>query len=149
MTDAYNERMRANELLSDSTERTYAVVATARRVNPLMVKRSMAIEGKTKLMERTIFGVSRYNMRVLDSGHPGGLPAALGMERRRDGRPQVHLHERHGLRLPRVPVLRHDHLPRPADRGFLRPHIPRNRKTGQSQYERERLRESDGKWGKK
>lgn len=75
-------------------------------------------------------------MRVLGSGDPGGLPAALWMERRdgtsQEWRPQVHLHERHGLQLSRIPVLRHDHLPGPADRGFLRSHIPGNRETGQS-----------------
>lgn len=71
-------------------------------------------------------------MRVLGSGHVGGLPAAVGLERRRDERAQVHLHEGDGLQLPRVPVLRHHHLPGPADRGFLRSHISGDREAGQS-----------------
>jgi len=71
-------------------------------------------------------------MRVLGSGHSGRLPAALWMERRRDERSQVHLHECHGLQLSRVPVLCHDHLPCSTDRGFLRSHISSNRKTGKS-----------------
>lgn len=84
-------------------------------------------------------------MRVLGSGHPGGVPAAIRVERRRDERSQVYLHQCHGLQLSRVPLLRHDHLSRSADRGFLRPHIPGNRKTGQS-HEREIPRVEKWQW---
>lgn len=71
-------------------------------------------------------------MRVLDSGHVRGFLTASRMERRQARRLQVPLHESDGLQLSRVPVLRHYHLPRPADRGLLRPHISRDRKAGQS-----------------
>jgi len=77
-------------------------------------------------------------MRMLGSGHSGRLLTALRMECRRDERSQVHFHECHGLRLPCVPVLRHNHLPRTADCGFLRSYISSNRETGQS-HEREIL----------
>lgn len=69
---------------------------------------------------------------MLDRGYSGGLPTALRMEFRRAERAQMHLHEGDGLRLSRVPVLRHHHLPRSADRGILRSHIPRDREAGQS-----------------
>lgn len=76
-------------------------------------------------------------MRVLDSGYSGGLSAALWMERRRDQRPPVHVHEGDGLRLSRVLVLRYHHLSGSANCGVLRPHISGYREAGQS-YERDR-----------
>lgn len=71
-------------------------------------------------------------MRMLDSGHFSGVPAVVRMERRRDERSQMYFHESYGLRLPRVPILRHNNLSRLANRCVLRSYISGDRKAGQS-----------------
>lgn len=69
-------------------------------------------------------------MRLLGRGHSGGLLAALRLERRRNERSPVYLHKGDGLRLSRVPLLRHYYLPRASNSGVLYPHLSGDRKAG-------------------
>jgi len=75
-------------------------------------------------------------MRMLGSRYSGRLLTAVRMERRRTERAQMHVHESDGLRLSCIPLLRHDHLSRLADRGVLCPYISGDPKAGQSHAKR-------------
>lgn len=70
-------------------------------------------------------------MRLLGGRNVGRFPAAAGLERRPQVRREVHLHRGHGLRLSRLPLLRHHYFSGPPHSGLLRPHLSGRRQAGQ------------------